>query len=345
MNLFNLLAHSNTPYMPGGASSMVESAIARRNAEQAARTQDCCPTSPGRPSVPVDRYEPSAPSQTQNDPGTYQFQRQARLDYSMTLKFDLSVLTSTAAKIADGNVESLQSLMAAGFGLSADLSFTGSQTIQDNGGEYTNEASMMRSMQAGQSRSRTTSISARDLNINTFQQESSRVRRGIMHQLRDGHRVATNNLAMRYRMDTKMDVASLYQFNRQADVLAQTGSPAMESYLDSAGKVASGGSVGMIGQFFDMVEKHLASSEQNISAQAEQMFDTATSELGFSGSLIDAAENRLMGNIEGFFDRVDSTMNRLETHFTDLAAQRSASLANQYNQGAQQRHAGFLATA
>jgi len=344
MGIFDLLARSNAG-TSRNAASLMQKAVEQRQAERAARlnalTQPRSNAS-ARPAK-VDRYEPAAPSQ-KAEPGTYSFQRKAELKYSMKLQFDLGVFTRTVEKIANGDLQSIESAMAGEFGFAADLNFSGYQTLQDNG-QVDADSSLFRNAASGVKNQSAAALSSRDVSLQAFRSEASSIRRNMVSHLRDGHRLATNSLSFRFQMDNKMSARVLHQFNAQTTAIATDQPDVAPSYFGATDQMALQAPTQAVERFFNLVENHLSNYEQQLTAKAEGFFDTAASELGFSGALVDSAKENLMGSIDSFFNRVEGAMSRMESHYTAVAAERAADLAGRFAGPSNHLHRGFLTTA
>ncbi len=89
----------------------------------------------------------------------------------------------------------------------------------------------------------------------------------------------------------------LNRFNAQTQQLSQSDPNTLPSYLNSTGNVAETGTSNIMGSFFDTVDSYLNQSEQQTLAKAEEFFETAVTELGFDGEIVDVARDNLMGTI------------------------------------------------
>lgn len=262
-----------------------------------------------------DQYTPS-PSQTPSaeSPDTYDFTRQARLDYSMTLRFDLSAMMRMTESLAEGDVAKVKDFAAAGFGLTADLQFDGSQTLQTSydrsGGDQ--PVNSMQEYRADDLKFRTIATQDRGFQTEGFYREASRIRRSLHVSVQGRHRLATNKLALRYRLDSGFKFGYLDRFNVQTKQMAEVDSSQVGGFVDSAGAVARKGSSEMMAAFFDAVDQYLDQSERTISDQTYAKFQMAANELGFKGELVDSARDKLVSTVERFFDRIEIAMNELE---------------------------------
>lgn len=276
-----------------------------------------------------DQYTPSPNSNSgPESPATYDFTRQARLDYSMTLRFDLSAMMRMTESLAEGDVTQVKEFAAAGFGLNADLQFDGSQTLRTSrdrsGGDQPQPTNSVQKYQADDLKLRTIATQDRGFQTEGFYREASRIRRSLHVSVQGRHRLATNKLALRYRLDTGFKFGFLDRFNVQTKKMAGVDSSQVGGFVDSAGAIARKGSSEMMAAFFDAVDQYLDQSEQTISAQTSAKFQMAAHELGFEGELVDNARDKLMSTVGRFFDRIEMAMNKLEARI--LPAQTSSEL-------------------
>lgn len=336
MDLLNLLAQSqaNGGYPMQDLARLAESGMARQAGVE---------SSPAVAPEPADGYTPDAGAQTDN---TYRFERQARLDYSMTLQFDLSSFTRTVARIANGDTQALEQYATASFGLTADMSFEGYQRIREFSDVDPAQArSIMRSTQAAQSgRSAQITWQNRQFQIQNFMSEASRVRRGLSHLIQKNHLFATNSLAARYRFDNSLSMKYLSSFNQQTQRMADNSPESLNNYLTTAASVAQTAPGTMLAGFFEATEGYLDAAEQNLTAKAGEYFDMAAEELGFDGELVDMAREQLVGTVTRFFDRVDAAVDQLQGYYSDQS-QSSQVLAGRFAGPERSQSSSFLAFA
>jgi len=308
MALMDLLAAFGNNYPASWRTATSQNTPAGTERPQTGAGESASPD--GTPSRGRDSFVPSPPPP---ESGVYQFQRQARLDYSLTLQFDLGAMTRSVQGIADGNAYSAEQFASAGFGLKADFDVSGYQTIRDNGASQA--AHLQARSLSRRSTTRTTQFGSRQLALQAFHNEASQVRRSLDVRLRNGHRLATNRLTMRYQLDDRFSFAFLNKFNAQTARIAEEAPQQVGSYLSTSSATAENGSPGMMAAFFDAVDAYLDQSELQARAKATEFFDTAASELGFSGALVDTARDQLLGTIDSFFGRVDDAVSQMEAQY------------------------------
>ncbi len=254
----------------------------------------------------------------QNPDGTYYMKRQARLDYSMDLKFDLAAMTRTVAQMAEGETISIEQFAAAGFGLSANMSFSGFEKISevgDRSGRPVHPSHQMDKFRGSAKMAGAFAANSRNFALNSFYNEASSIRRSSNVISNHGHRLSINKFAMRFSMDSKFEFANLRQFNVQTKQMADQNPGVVNSYINSAGDLAASGSSEMMATFFNAVEQYLDGAEDKLVANAIEAFDLAAAELGFSGELVDVAKEQFVATIESFFDRVDLAVSDIRTQF------------------------------
>ncbi len=281
---------------------------------------------PGEPKA-GDCYLPSediaADDTPAPQPATYTFERSARMDYGLNLKFNLGAMTETLERLSeDGDVQELREFATAGFGLKARMIVNGTQTVTTSATDATGESLLPEgnSMVKGKSWSKSRAVSrfalqSRNFAAQGFYREAQHVRRFLDIHTHDGHRRATNRLALRFRLDSRFSMTFLNQFNVQTQQVAETTPDAVGSYVTSAGNVAEKGTPEMMAAFFDAVDGYLGQAEEKLLAKVAEFFDLAAEELGFSGEMVDAAREQLLGTVESFFDRVDTAVEMLESRF------------------------------
>jgi len=302
MDLNNLFAQIGSNYLYRCPNIACETVPADRTSAAA---------STAAPAAPTDEYTPSAGAA---GPITYSFQRQARLDYALNLSFDLGTVTRLAESYANGQAVDLEQLSQAGFGLSADLTFSGYQRIKASGddlaAELGNQSLKDKSSSAAATRG---AYQSREVEAAWFSQESSSVRRSLKSQYRNGHLRASNKLEMRFRLDSGFRLNQIGRFNDQTGRLADDQEQALPGYFDSVGALADQAGGGSLNAFFDAVDAYLDGIEDQLVERAETFFGTATDELGFSGELVSIAQDQLTGSIENFFTRVDAALDQLQS--------------------------------
>ncbi len=306
------------------------------------------PTAPAeptiKPGVPVDCYRPSgepvaepagsgAPAPDSGQPttaatenpvqqkpdGTYYYQRQARLDYQLDLRFDLGAITQTVERLADGEAEAVDRFAAAGFGLQAAFDIKGFQRVQTNMAE-TEGSGRRHQLEAASARKAGKFLyQSRDFALKSFYREAARIRRSMHESAHGSHRRAVNRFAARFRIDSRFSFSQLERFSAQTEQITNDRPGATAEYVSSAGEVAAKGTTEMMATFFDAVDGYLDQSEQAILDRVAAFFDQAAEELGFSGTLVEQARTHLTGTIESFFDRVDSALAEIETRFIPQA--------------------------
>ena len=264
-----------------------------------------------------DQYTPSPDTNSgPESPATYDFTRHARLDYSMTLRFDLSAMMRMSETLAEGDITQVKEFAAAGFGLSADLQFNGSQTLRTardmSGGDQGQNRISVQNFQADDLKLRTIAAQDRGFRTEGFYREASQIRRSLHVSVQGRHRLATNKLALRYRLDSGFKFAFLDRFNVQTKQMAGVESSQVGGLIDSAGAIAQKGSPEMMAAFFDAVDQYLDQSGKALTAQTSSKFQMAAHELGFEGELVDSARDKLVSTVERFFDRIEVAMDKLE---------------------------------
>lgn len=252
---------------------------------------------------------------------TKKLKQLSRLDYKMDLAFNLSSLTSVIESISEGDTAAVEEFAAANFGLSADLSFRGFQQINARGEfeadkQVANSRSGVSSRQAAQY-----SAASKNFKVNSFFNEAMNLRRGMHQSVQNNHYLSVNKFALRYQYDAGMDFSFMNRFNVQTKVVSEMAPESLNNYLTSAGNVAESGTTEMMSAFFDAVDSYLAQAESDLTAKANQFFDLAAEELGFSGDLIGMAKDHLAGSIDSFFDRVNSAVDMLQKQYAPAISQ------------------------
>ncbi|HOP06393.1 MAG TPA: hypothetical protein PLF13_03785 [candidate division Zixibacteria bacterium] len=332
MDLLNLLAQSqtNSSYPLPDLNRLAESGLSRQT-EQTDETTSTPET--------TDSYVPSSASDSDS---TYRFEREARLDYSMTLQFNLSSFSRTVARIANGDMQALEEYAAASFGLTADMSFEGYQQIREYSDVSDQSSSLRRSSQSVTSNfSSRSDWQNRQYQVRNFLSEASEVRRGLSLQVQNGHRSATNNLAARYRLDTSMSLKYMNAFNKQTTRLAESAPESLSDYFNTTASVAESAPIDILSGFFEATEEYLDAAEQSLTTQATEYFDMAVEELGFDGELVDMAREQLVDSVTGFFDRVDTAIDQIE-NFYSSRSDSSGLLADRFAGAGQSPGSSYL---
>jgi hypothetical protein len=250
---------------------------------------------------------------------TYFFQRKARLDYQLDLRFDLNAVTETVQQFSEGDLEALEAFTAANFGLAAAMDFKGKQVVETNmpgieGGASPPTQIKGRSlMKAHQVRH--IAVQNRNFALQAFHHEATHTMKSLKVTEQDGYRRTVNKFAYRFTMDSRLSFAFLERFNIQTQDVAAQMPESLGDYLTSAGTAAEKATPEIIGAFFDAVDAYLDGAEEQIIEKVNQFFDMAAEELGLSDDLVDFARDHLLGTIESFFDRVDNALADMESHF------------------------------
>lgn len=287
--------------------------------------QSCndCETKAGDSYTPKTDQTPAPQDQSglnQTPDGSYYFRREARLDYQLKLQFDLASVIKAAEQIEDGETKSAEQLIAAGFGLHADFSASGYQKIETNMQDEADAAQQVRSRERTSARSRLGMAmrfaeADRGFAAQLFQRTAADVRKSLNVEVRDGHRRATNKIAMRFQMDTRFSFALAQRFNIQTQQVADRQPEAVGKYVDNAGAIAQAGTAEAMTAFFDAVDAYLDGSQDQVTNQTERFFDQAVAELGFDGAMVEAARAQLTDSIESFFGRVEEAMASLSAQY------------------------------
>ena len=298
-------------------------ALAKSTSPQELETKpaEASPDEPASSETPEDKT-PTEVAPEKNPDGTYYMKRYARLDYGMTLQFDLATLSRTVEQAAEGDSRAVEEFIAAGFGLRADMAFNGMERITEsaNRGETPKQSTNELQKSSGKaSQAGAFAANSRNFALNSFFKEASSIRSSSHVINNHGHRLAINKFALRFSLDSRFDMSYLNRFNVQTRQVADQKPEAVNSYINSAGDLAASGSAEMMGAFFDAVGQYLNDTESKLIANATDAFDRAAAELGFEGSLVDAAKDQLVGSIESFFDRVDSAVTDLRGQYLPVS--------------------------
>ncbi len=267
--------------------------------------------------TPAPGGQPTDPQPTEPQPdSTYSYVRKARLDYKLTLKFDMSAMLQTVTKLADGEIESIEQLAAAGFGLTTDFKLKGKQIVRETGGDTSGEALRLKQMDRTKSRNvGKFKVQSRDFNMKAAYKEATDSRSSLDVKAKDNARQAINKISLRYRSDNRFSFAFAERFNRQISEVNKEMPEATGQYADTAGDVALNGSTEMMGTFFDAVDGYLEKAEGKTLESVSKFFAQAAEALGFSGEQVQAAAEHLTGTIESFFDQVGEAVSQMEARF------------------------------
>ena len=264
------------------------------------------------PAAPNDE---ALPADTETGDVSY-FIRKARLDYKMTMQFDLAAIQSIAEKISDGETEELAEFAAAGFGLHAAFDVKGMEIIETNMADkldyngsvkYRSKDKSMFAQKFG--------AQSKNFNLQSFYRESSDVSRSMKVDVFDNYRRSVNKFALRYRLDSNFSFGFMNKFNVQTKQIAETDPANLNSYVTSAGNVAETSTPEMMATFFDTVDSYLNAAESDLRAKAEEFFTMATEQLGFAEETVSQVRDQLLGSIDSFFGRVDEAVGMLASKF------------------------------
>jgi hypothetical protein len=151
--------------------------------------------------------------------------------------------------------------------------------------------------------------------LESFSRESLRIKSAMDLKTGESYQRAVNKFALRYRMDNQFSMAVLNRFNLQTERVTKDMPEHLEKYCESAGGVAESGTTQMMTAFFDAVDAYLDQAEEALLQRANEFFDLAASELGYSEEMIASAKAHVVGTIESFFDQVDKAMAAMESFF------------------------------
>ncbi len=282
-----------------------------------------------------------------NPDGTYQsYSRKSRLDYSLNLQFNLGTFTSRVEELANGDLQSLEEMAMGGFGLKADMNFQGFQQVQETSDLENKSASVTKNkMLSSSGLANKFSANSRNFAVNSFYNEASKISRSY-HAIDNGkHRMAVNKIGFRYQLDSGFNFTFLNKFNTQTEQMAQQTPDMVNNYLDSAGSLAESGTTEMMSTFFDAVDTYLNQSEKDLIAKANEYFDMAVEELGFSGALVDTAKDSFVGSIESFFNRVDNAIETVQDVYVPQTENPVPELTPEYFNPAEYNQADNIAVA
>lgn len=256
----------------------------------------------------------------QTPDGSYYYRREARLDYQLNLQFNLASIMQAAEQIENGDTTSAEQLIAAGFGLHADFAANGYQRVETNMQDDSTANQQVQSRERSRARGKLGMAmrfaeADRGFAARLFQRTAADVRKSLKVDVQDGHRRATNRIALRFQMDTRFSFALAQRFNIQTQQVAEKQPEAVGPYVDNAGAIARSGTAEAMTAFFDAVDAYLDGSESQIMAKTEQFFDQAAAELGFDGAMVEAAKAQLTASIESFFGRVEEAIAALSSQY------------------------------
>lgn len=256
---------------------------------------------------------------------TYRMTRQTRLDYQMRLEFNLGAISQTAQQIADGDTVTLESLAAAGFGLSTSLDVSGYSRLEESGTGQAESGRSSTSSRSAQTAAAQFGAQSRDFALESFLRESTAIHQSLNTSVRDNYRQAVNRLSLRYRMDSGMSLSLLNRFNQQTSGLAESSPAQLAGYADATGALATGGTTDMLSAFFDAVDQYLDQAEAQLEAKAADFMTLATEQLGLSSEAVALVGDKLSDAIDSFFGKVETALGELAAAFgTDSAALTSA---------------------
>jgi hypothetical protein len=247
--------------------------------------------------------------------GTYYYRRNAKLTYELNLQFDLSTITQTIERLSEGDTSSVESFAAAGFGLQAGFDIQGFEKIQTNMTEGEASGNSRQLTKAAARGAGAFSYQDANFAVDSFYREASRVHRSINESARGAHRKAVTQFSARYRLDNQFSMSFGERFNTQTERVAADMPSEVANYVGSAGKLAAGGTTGMMNAFFDAVDSYLDGSEQKLLDNVTAFFDQAAADLGFEGAMVDAARTDLTDSITSFFDSVQAAVDQLGTWY------------------------------
>lgn len=265
--------------------------------------------------------EQQVPSGEVDSEKSFYINRASSLKYGMDLRFDMSTLTSAIESIENGETTSLQEFATANFGFSADMFFKGHSTVDTNiPSDNPNHLAMAQS-RIGNAQASKFAANAQDFAVSSFQKEAGMVSKKSMTINNRTHSLAINKFTARFKMDSGFGFANLNRFNVQSNRMAEEAPDSLNNYFETAGNVAESGTTEMMATFFDGVDAYLNSAETTLIAKAEEFFDMAAEQLGFSEGLVDMAKDQMVGTIENFFNNVDDAINSLrELHNVPVAS-------------------------
>ncbi|MEA2030690.1 MAG: hypothetical protein U9N55_03730 [candidate division Zixibacteria bacterium] len=276
---------------------------------------------------PTDTYQPSGNTPSEdtsespnvNPDGTYSLTRISHLDYKLDLRFDLAAISHTVRHLAGGNTTDVEQLVSAGFGLSADFALKGFQITQSNIPESENLTAANLQAQGLNSdiaqKAGLFQTNSRDFALQSFFNNAASQRQSYKVLSHGGYRRSVNKFAMRFKFDNHFSFSHLQRFNVQTQNMAQQMPESLEKYVNSAGNVAQGGTNNMMSTFFDAVDTYLNNAEDKLLDKTISSFEQAAEELGFSGQMVDITREHLTDSIEGFFDRVDTALGKMQSQF------------------------------
>ena len=305
-------------YVPSGERTAAANAQEHEHIEKRPATHDDHDDEEQRP----EKQRPDAPADgpaiERTPAGTYAYRRKSRLDFRLDLRFDLAAISRTAERLSDGDTTAVDEFVAAGFGFRAGFSAKGSQTVIERAAGEGDDAVPARQESRSAAFLRSAgrfAAQSRDFAVQAFYREAASVKRTLDVTYRDGFRRTVNRFAMRFRMDSRFDLGFARRFTVQTARIADQAPDQTGPYIDSAGRLAAGGSNELLSSFFDAVDSYLDQTEDRLVETVTAFFERAQEELGFSEGLIDIARERVLDSVAAFFDRVEGAIDRLESNF------------------------------
>lgn len=248
--------------------------------------------------------------------GTYYYQRAAKLQYKLDLQFDLTTITQTIERLADGDTTAVDSFAAAGFGLHAGFDIGGWERVTTNVDDATAGDSMSKALtRAGSKAAGAMSYRDDNFRMDSFYREASRVKSMLKESTQGAYKTAVSKFSARYRLDNRFSMSFAERFNAQTERVATDLPDDVANYVGSAGNVAAGGTTEMMNSFFDAVDAYLDGSEQKLLDNVTAFFDQTAAALGFEGETVDALRTSLTDSITSFFDAVDTAVSQLGQNY------------------------------
>jgi hypothetical protein len=246
----------------------------------------------------------------------YRFRHHTQFNYEIRLQFQLAAIARLAEQISEGETVSTEELVAAGFGLKAAMDITAKTRLQVEGEQDAPAAGRLRHANVVQARN-LQSFAAHNTNfaLESFSRESLRIHRSMDVKSGEAYQRAVNKFALRFRMDNQFSFSLASRFNVQTEYFAESDPDNLEQYVTSAGAVAEKGTSQLMATFFDAVDAYLNRAEEQLLSRAEEFFQLAARDLGLSAETVAFARDHVTGTIASFFNRVDSALTALESHF------------------------------
>jgi hypothetical protein len=252
-------------------------------------------------------------SSGQNSPETqYIYKKSTQVNVGLKLNFNYSVLKKIAQKISDGEMtteEAIEELVRGHFGLSTAIKASGKEVVEEGYDPTSAIKSTTNSIsQSAESITIVEKSTGDGYSYRIADRETESTRERLQQVIREGFTRTVKSFDMRYSRDTSFDYSHFTRFLHQTSDMNDVAPENVESYIESTGTLVDSAPEQSLSEFFDLVDKYLAGSEEEMLAAADKFLSDLASKMALPDGWVESARSMTKSSIESFFNSVKNTV-------------------------------------